>query len=268
MKKIEEIDSYLDRLRIKEKDSEERKIYAEVLDLRTLKTLYKLSARGYIKAMGGVISTGKEANVFYADGRDEEGNDIALAVKIYRIETSEFYKMDEYLFGDKRFDMRRISKKDIVYVWTEKEFRNLKRAYDARVNVPKPVTYMKNVILMEFIGEDEIPAPSLSDLGNRLKELVDVEKFFDSIIDNVRKLYRAELVHADLSEYNILLFEEKPWLIDMGQSVLTSHPLAMSYLERDLKNILRFFSKFGIKRSMEELMALVTGDGEGEVEEL
>ncbi len=256
----EEIDAYLDRLRIKEKDSEERKIYAEVLDLRTLKTLYKLSAKGYIKAMGGVISTGKEANVFYADGVDEEGNEIPVAVKIYRIETSEFHKMDEYLFGDKRFDMRRISKKDIVYVWTEKEFRNLKRAYDAGVNVPKPIVYLKNVILMKFIGENEVPAPTLSDLGSSLREVVDVEKLFEDLVENVRKLYRnAELVHADLSEYNVMLFEEKPWLIDMGQSVLLDHPLAMSYLERDLRNLLRFFGKFGIKRDLEDLKAYVTG---------
>ncbi len=257
----EEIDAYLDKLRIKEKDSEERKIYAEVLDLRTLKTLYKLSAKGYIKAMGGVISTGKEANVFYADGVDEEGNEIPIAVKIYRIETSEFYKMDEYLFGDKRFDMRRISKKDIVYVWTEKEFRNLKRACEADINVPRPITYMRNVILMEFIGEDEIPAPTLSTLGTSLKEFVDVEKFFEDLVDNVRKLYRnAELVHADLSEYNVMLFEDEPWLIDMGQSVLIDHPLAMSYLDRDLRNLLRFFSKFGIKRDLEELKVFVMGE--------
>ncbi len=252
-----EIDSYLDKLKIKEKSIEDRKIYAEVLDLRTLKVLYKLSAKGYIKAMGGVVSTGKEANVFYADGRDEEGNDIPLAVKIYRIETSEFYKMDEYLFGDKRFDMRKFSKKEIVYIWTEKEFRNLVRAKEGKVNVPKPVKYLKNVILMEFIGEDEIPAPTLAEIGSKLSEIVDVEELFEKIIENVKKLYEVKLVHADLSEYNILLFDDEPWLIDMGQSVLIDHPLSEKYLERDLKNILRFFSKFNIKRDLDKLKLII-----------
>ncbi len=255
----EEFDAYLDRLRIKEKDSEERKIYEEVLDLRTLKVLYKLSAKGYIKAMGGVISTGKEANVFYADGYDE-GREVPIAVKIYRIETSEFHKMDEYLFGDKRFDMRRISKKEMVYVWTEKEFRNLLRAYEAGVKVPKPIKYMKNVILMRFIGEDETPAPTLAEVGSSLKEIASVEEVFEQILENVRKLYvEAELVHADLSEYNIMYFDGV-WFIDMGQSVLVDHPLAMSYLERDLRNLVRFFGKFGIKRDVEELKTFVTGN--------
>ena len=258
--KIEEIDAYLDKLRIKERTGDERKIYAEVLDLRTLKVLYKLSARGYIKAMGGVVSTGKEANVFYADGVDEEGKSIPLAVKIYRIETSEFHRMDEYLIGDKRFDMRRIPKKEIVYVWTEKEFRNLKRAYDAGVNVPKPIKYLKNVILMEFIGEDEVPAPALSELGSKLKDIVEVEELFENIIENMKKLYqKSKLVHADLSEYNVLLFRDKPYFIDMGQSVLTDHPMAMNYLERDIKNVLRFFRKFGIKREPEDVKNEITG---------
>ena len=262
---LKQIDAYLDKLRMKEKGMEDRKIYAEVLDLRTLKALYKLSAKGYIKALGGVISTGKEANVFYADGRDEEGNEIPIAIKIYRIETSEFYKMDDYLFGDKRFDMRRISKKELIYIWVEKEYRNLLRAYEANVNVPRPITHFRNIIIMEFLGQDEKPAPTLSDLGLSLKEMIDVEKFFDEIIENMRKLYKkAELIHADLSEYNIMLFKDKPYFIDMGQSVLIDHPMAMSYLERDIKNVLRFFSKFGIKRSVEEIIVEVTGGRNGD----
>ncbi|RLI82213.1 serine protein kinase RIO, partial [Archaeoglobales archaeon] len=110
--KLKKIDFYLEKLRIKEKDSSERKIYAEVLDERTLKNLYKLSKK-YIRALGGVISTGKEANVFFADGFDD-GKPVPVAIKIYRTETSEFYKMDEYIFGDKRFDLRRISRKDLI----------------------------------------------------------------------------------------------------------------------------------------------------------
>ncbi|MET1125119.1 MAG: serine protein kinase RIO [Archaeoglobaceae archaeon] len=254
--RVRELDKLLDRLRIKEIDSEERKIYEEVLDGRTLKTLYKLSAKGYIKALGGVVSTGKEANVFYADGC-YEGKDVPMAVKIYRIETSEFEKLDEYLFGDRRFDMRRISPKEKIFVWTEKEFRNLERAYEAGVSVPRPYEHMKNVILMQFIGENEVPAPTLVDIGRELKDVA--SDVFEDVIKNVKKLYkRAELVHADLSEYNIMLLD-KVYLIDMGQAVLVDHPLADSYLRRDLKNIARFFAKFGVKVDAEELYEEVTG---------
>ncbi|NOY11237.1 MAG: serine protein kinase RIO, partial [Archaeoglobi archaeon] len=227
---VERIERLLDRLRIKEKDSEARKVYAEVFDERTLKTLYKLSAKGLIQALGGVVSTGKEANVFYADGRID-GEDRPLAVKIYRIETTEFFKMDEYLFGDKRFDMRRISRKELIFIWVEKEFRNLERAYNAGVNVPEPYEYLKNVLLMEFLGEDERPYPTLFELKRELPEVVNVEELYAKVKENLIRLYRkAELVHADLSEYNIVLKNEEPYFIDMGQSVLADHPLASEYL--------------------------------------
>lgn len=257
MKDLRKIDAYLDKLRIKEKDGEERKIYAEVLDGRTLKTLYKLSAKGYITALGGVVNTGKEANVFYADGTFD-GRDVKMAVKIYRVETSEFDKMDEYLFGDERFDMRRISPKEKVYIWTEKEFRNLERAKDAGVSVPEPFTYMKNVLLMEFIGEDEIPAPTLVEIGRELEKL-DVQEIFEDVLKNLKKLYKkAELVHADLSEYNIM-YLGRVYFIDMGQAVIRKHPMAESYLRRDVRNLVRFFGKFGIKVDLEELLAEIKG---------
>ncbi|MEM0350420.1 MAG: serine protein kinase RIO [Archaeoglobaceae archaeon] len=257
--RVEDIDRLLDKLRIKEIGEEDRKIYAEVLDLRTLKVLYKLSTK-YIKAMGGVISTGKEANVFYADGF-YEGREVSMAVKIYRIETSSFDKMDEYIFGDRRFDYR-ISAKEKIFVWTEKEFRNLERAYESGVRVPRPYAYMKNVLLMEFIGENEVPAPTLVEIGKELAEL-DVEEIFEDIVENVKKLYRkAELVHADLSEYNVLLFEE-PVIIDLSQAVLRDHPKALSYLRRDIRNVVRFFNKFGLKVSEEELFDEIVG-GEDE----
>ncbi|MEM0203095.1 MAG: serine protein kinase RIO [Archaeoglobaceae archaeon] len=254
--RVEDLDRYLDKLRIKEIGEEDRKIYAEVLDQRTLKTLYKLSTK-FIKAMGGVVSTGKEANVFYADGIFE-GKEVAMAVKIYRIETSSFDKMDDYIFGDRRFE-HRISAKEKIYLWTEKEFRNLERAFDSGVRVPKPYAYLKNVLLMEFIGENEIPAPTLVELGKELAEL-DVEKIFDEIVENVRKLFqKAELVHADLSEYNIMLLED-PVIIDMGQAVLKDHPLAISYLRRDIRNVVRFFSKFGVRVSEEEIFEEIVGE--------
>ncbi|MEM1579092.1 MAG: serine protein kinase RIO [Archaeoglobaceae archaeon] len=253
---MKDFDRLLDKLRMKEIGEEDRKIYAEVLDLRTLKVLYKLSTK-FIKAMGGVVSTGKEANVFYADGI-YEGKAVSMAVKIYRIETSSFDKMDEYLFGDRRFDYR-ISSKDKIYLWTEKEFRNLERAFENEVRVPRPYAYLKNVLLMEFIGENEIPAPTLAELGKELFEL-DVEKIFWEIVENVRKLYKkAELVHADLSEYNVMLLNE-PVIIDLSQAVLRDHPNATLYLKRDIKNLLKFFGKFGVKADSNSVLSEVGYD--------
>ena len=91
-KKIKRIDRAKDKSRVREKDSERLKVEENVFDIPTLKILYTLSNKGIIKAMGGAISTGKEANVFYAEGPDKE-----LAVKIYRIAGSTFKAMDAYI---------------------------------------------------------------------------------------------------------------------------------------------------------------------------
>ncbi|MEM3391105.1 MAG: RIO1 family regulatory kinase/ATPase, partial [Archaeoglobaceae archaeon] len=103
------------------------------------------------------------------------------------------------------------------------------------------------------------PAPTLVELGKELAEL-DVEKIFDEVVEDVRKLFqKAELVHADLSEYNIMLLEN-PVIIDMGQAVLKDHPLAISYLRRDIRNVVRFFSKFGLRVSEEEIFEEIVGE--------
>ncbi len=258
--RIRQIDNYLDKLRIKEKDIDQRKIYSEVLDERTLKLLYKLSSKGLIKALGGTINSGKEANIFYADGVYGD-REIPVAVKIYRIETGEFRKMDEYLYGDKRFNVKKLSRKDLIYLWTKKEFKNLKRAFEANVAVPEPITSAGNILLMKFLGEGETPAPVLFELGKEVEHIVDPQELFEDIVENIKKLYQnARLVHADLSEFNIMLFDEKPYLIDMGQSVLIDHPNSRLYLQRDIKNVLRFFSKMGVEEDEQKLINYVIGE--------
>lgn len=258
--RIRQIDNYLDKLRIKEKDSDQRKIYSEVLDERALKLLYKLSSKGIIKALGGVVSSGKEANIFYADGSYGE-RELPVAVKIYKIETGEFRKMEEYIYGDKRFNVKKLSRKDLIYTWTKKELKNLNRAFDASVNVPEPITSSGNILIMEFLGEEETPAPLLFELGREVEDLVDPQELFWDVIDNVKKLYqKARLVHADLSEFNVMLFDNKPHLIDMGQSVVIDHPNSMHYLQRDIKNVLRFFSKMGVEEDEQKLISYVIGE--------
>jgi len=98
-KKMKSIDMRIDEYRFKIKDSSDLKAESGVFDTPTLKTLYTLANKGIITAMGGVVSTGKEADVFHAIG--ENGRE--LAIKIYRINTSDFQKMQDYLIGDPRF---------------------------------------------------------------------------------------------------------------------------------------------------------------------
>ncbi|ATZ61014.2 MAG: serine protein kinase RIO [Methanosarcinales archaeon Met12] len=242
-----------ERLRIRIKDSDDLKVEEGVFDVPTLKALYRLSNKKFIRSLGGVMSTGKEANVFHA--LDEKGE---IAVKIYRITTSDFRAMQEYITGDPRFKSIKHDKKDIVIAWTKKELRNLMRAHDAGVRVPMPIISERNVLVMEFIGKDGIHAPLLKEVASEIEDPVGT---YEKITEYMRLLYhKAGLVHADLSEYNIMYYGE-PIFIDMGQSVLLSHPHAEEFFVRDVGNIVRFFRKLGVECSEEGLIAEIKRGG-------
>lgn len=253
--KIRRIDSAKDKSRAREKDSARLKVEENVFDVPTLKLLYTISNKGIIKALGGSISTGKEANVFYAEGPEKE-----LAVKIYRLVSSTFKAMDVYIMKDPRFTNIRNNKRDIIFAWTRKEFQNLKRAKSAGVRAPEPIFAEKNILIMEFMGEKGVSYPLLK---NTPLEGDEIKRVYDTIVEYMRLLYKeANLVHADLSEYNILIDpnDVTPIFIDMGQSVTLEHPNAREFLYRDVQNILRFFSRYGIRDKPEELLTKIQAE--------
>ncbi len=228
----------IDKRRIRDKDSDDLKVVESVFDKATVLTLDKLIRKGVLKRFVGIVSTGKEANVYYA----KDSNDVDLAVKIFRTQ-SEFRKYAlPYIEGDQRFKLRRKDARSITFLWTLKEFKNLKLAESCEVRVPSPIEVRNNVLVMEFIGIDGMPAPRMKDIPPE-----NPEKVFHQILESIYRLYhQAKLVHADLSEYNILLHQNEPVLIDISQGVLLHHPHAKNFLLRDIRTIVTFFDKLGI----------------------
>lgn len=256
----------------RKKDYRDRKTEQYVFDIPTLETLYKFSKKGIIKALGGPISQGKESVIFHAIGGEGE----ELAIKMYKINTAHFNAMLDYIIGDPRFENIKKDRRSVIYVWAHKEFKNLKRASDAGVRVPKPIACDKNVLIMEFIGREGIPAPRMRDIPEDiLKDDFELEELFLRIISAIKTLYeKGTMVHADLSEFNILMkgyverefgtaanagaeIEIEPVIIDMGQSLLLNHPHADEFLLRDVRNIIIFFNKLGLNHSEDEIMRMV-----------
>ncbi len=230
-KKLDLFDQRLQEMGIRIKDADQLKVRDDVFDEVTLLALYKLVHKKWISVVGGSISTGKEANVFYG-----ERDGAAIAIKIYRIRTANFTTMSSYIVGDRRFSHVKKAKKELIFAWTRKEFSNLVRARDAGIVVPEPLVWDRNILIMSFIGEGEVPWPQL-----RNAEIPDPAKTYEDILRIIHILYnKAELVHGDLSEFNIL-YGDQPYLIDMGQSVTRDHPRALPFLMRDIRNINRFF---------------------------
>jgi len=233
--------------------STERATVEEVFDQATRMVIYQLLNSGILYEVNGVVNAGKEARVYW--GINKEGND--LAVKIYLTASAEFKKgMLKYIEGDYRFKNVKRDTRSLIFTWAQKEFRNLEQASRAKVRVPKPIAVRNNVLVMEFIGKDGVNAASLKEQAPD-----DPEKVYAVLLTYVQRLYRkADLVHGDLSEYNIMMWKGKPVVFDVGQGVPTSHPMAEFFLRRDLTNVNRFFRRLGVNvLSVEEAYKKVVG---------
>ena len=226
---------------------EKFKVMHNVFDEFTNLTLLKLISKGYIDGLESTLYVGKEANIFTAL---REGK--RVIAKIYRLETCDFNRMYDYIKYDPRYQGLKKKKRKIIFSWVQREFRNLMKARQAGVRVPMPITFLNNVLVIEFIGKDEI-APKLKDSIPRNKK-----KFFNEIIDNMKKLYKDGLVHADLSSFNILNFNEEPVFIDMSQATTTEDVRSREYLERDINNIITFFNKLKLKINKEKTWNFIT----------
>ncbi len=235
-KDLSKIDRKIDDYRKKVKGVEDVRVASEVFDKTVLLTLYDLANRGVIDTLEGVVKTGKEANVFRA--RDSDG--ASLAVKIYRIATTDFRTMWRYIEGDHRFEKTKKKRRDIVYAWVSREFKNLERAVSAGVPAPRPIVAKKNILVMDFIGIDDEPCPMMKQV-----KLEDPEGVYKDILEGIKSLYcNAKMVHGDLSEYNVLMQGNKPILIDFSMGVPRSHLNAEELLRRDIKNLTRFFGRY------------------------
>jgi RIO kinase 1 len=230
------------------KDADQFKVEDSVFDEATLGALYKLVQDGHVAAFGGPLSTGKEANVYLAQGADTE-----VAVKVYRINASDFRTMRDYLDGDPRFEGIGSDKKKVVVAWTKKEFANLKRAISAGVRVPEPIAVQRNVLVMEFLGRNAERAHRLNEV-----EIENPRTAFEVVREYMRRLYVAGLVHGDLSEYNIVVHEGELAILDLGQAVTVHHPNYRDFLERDCRNVANFFSRQGVDTSEANLLAYIS----------
>jgi len=237
--------------RIRVQDKENRATVEQVLDNRTRMILFKLINNGSLYSIDGCVSTGKEANVYFASPGEladpsMKENGEGYAIKVYKTSILVFKDRDRYVTGEFRFKTgySKHNPRKMVRVWAEKEMRNLKRLEAIGIPCPSPYILRQHVLVMQFIGKNGWPAPRLKDV--ELKESKLREIYLD-IIKTMRKMYtKAKLVHGDLSEYNMLYFKGRVYFIDVSQSVEHDHPNALEFLRKDCENIRDFFTKKGL----------------------
>jgi RIO kinase 2 len=210
-------------------------------DLLALNALVRAEV---IDAIGMPLGMGKEADVLEALTPTGEG----VAVKFHRLGRVSF--RDTRRKREYSFNRHGVSWLYQSRLAAEKEYYALSLTFNAGVTVPKPINHNRHGVVMQRIE------------GNQLSEINQLdypETVLDGILENVHKAYNAGVIHADLSEFNIIISEEGIiYLIDWPQYIPPNHPNAGEILERDVKNVLTYFyRKFKITRSIEEMLRVI-----------
>ncbi|KAK3861521.1 hypothetical protein Pcinc_032529 [Petrolisthes cinctipes] len=229
-------------------DKVEKATAEMALDPKTRLLLFKMVNNAILDSVSGIISSGKEAVVFHALGGELDNQPLPndCAVKVFKTTITDFKTRERYIKNDYRFKDR-ISKNNsqkLIRLWAEKEYHNLRRLRRAQIPSPDPILIKKHVLVMSLIGTDHMAAPKLKEV--RLSS-ADLSIAYEQVVEAMVKMFHAcRLVHADLSEYNILWYEDQCWIIDLGQAVEPSHPRALHFLHRDCTNIVKFFKSKGL----------------------
>lgn len=193
------------------------------------------------------IKSGKEATVYRALLDDQ-----LVAMKVYKNpEEINFKNTDEYLEGKfyKKLSERKAIAKNNKFAkklrhknWIKREFFMLEKLFNNGAMIPKPILEVENAIFMELLGDEHIVAPRLCDVVLTSDE---AKKSLDLILKNIKLFWDLGIVHADLSEYNILWWNNNSYIIDFPQSIdVRTHPNSKEFFDRDLKNITKYFSKY------------------------
>jgi RIO kinase 2 len=205
----------------------------DAYDLLALSDFVK---RDHVSGIGERLGVGKEAAVYEAQGKTP------LAIKFHRQGKASFKHVRR--LRDHLKDLPKVPWLYAAALAARHEFQVMERLYPA-VSVPRPVALSRHALAMEFI-----PGPQL----NRIT-LTDPEVGLKMILEEVAAALRLGFIHADLSEFNVIIADEGPRIIDWPQAVQLDHPHACELLERDLGNVLHFFErKYSIVVPLESAM--------------
>jgi RIO kinase 1 len=240
-----------ERFEDRRRETSQQTLLNEFFDHSTLLTISRLINQGQFDSLDFPVATGKEGGVFRASSADG-----FRAVKVYRIANSIFRSLPPYAVEELRRESSVRNYGGLIFAWTRREHTILGKLADAHVRAPMPYGHLRNVLVMEFIGNDAGGAPRLRDA-----QIEDPAAIYEDLVEQIRRMVRdAKLVHGDLSPFNTLLYQGQVVLIDVAQAVSVKHPEAGKLLTRDLGHYARFLRGLGFEVTGEEFLQAVGGD--------
>lgn len=207
-----------------------------------------LLADGMIDEVLGRLKSGKEADVWLVQYQGE-----VAAAKLYKDRAVRSFKNNSgYIEGRKTRNTRtqramdrgsRFGRKAAEEAWKEAEANALFQLHAAGVRVPTPHLFYEGVLVMELVvGPDGGPAPRLVE-AHLTKE--QAAAIYADLRQQMVKMLCADVIHGDLSPYNVLLGVDGPTIIDLPQTIdAAANNRAAFYFQRDVDNIRNFLAGF------------------------
>lgn len=222
-----------------------------------------VTASGAFDTELGIVKSGKEAEVHLIERAVPGTAGCLLAAKRFLgSQHSDFHRSSAYTEGRSIRDTReaRAVKRKSSFgrlvageQWAFTEFEALVKAWEAGVAVPYPVQVNGTEILMEYIGQGRVAAPRLAQSKRTGKELAEA---YDQVVSILESLARMGCVHGDLSPYNLLDDGQRIVVIDLPQVIdAVANPMGLSFLHRDVVNIVTWFNRRGLDVDPESLFA-------------
>lgn len=208
---------------------------------------------GWISDVLYTIKSGKEATAYCCRAEPNTGYDL-LAAKVYRSRNNRNFQNDAVYregrhIGDRRL-RRAIEKKTRTGretqfgIWIGQEIDTLRRLHEAGADVPRPLESTETAVLMEFVGDEDGPAPMLQKVRLEPEE---ARPLFERMLRNMELFLLNNRIHGDLSPFNILYHNGRLVVIDFPQAVEADrHPKGLELLQRDVTNVCDYFSRFGL----------------------
>jgi RIO kinase 1 len=233
-------------------------------------SLQEFYDQAFITDVVALVKGGKEANVYRCQAHPSTGEEFVVA-KVYRprmfrsLRNDAIYRQGRHHLESDGVEVRardqriiRAMKKKTDFgvrvahtSWLMHEYTTLQRLFEVKASTPQPFATGSNAILMGYVGGRQISAPTLNTVN---LDYVEAQELFQEVMHNVELMLSMNMVHGDLSAYNILYWEGKITIIDFPQVVGSHNNSSARFIfKRDVTRICEYFAKQGVTSNPEKI---------------
>jgi RIO kinase 1 len=219
---------------------------------------------GLIERVLRPIKSGKEASVHLCRANPRTTGEDLVALKSYHpLDRRDF--RDESIYRDGEFIKERRVRVALEKhtrfgrevqggLWVSREWETLQGLHRAGVPTPRPIESTDDAILMTYVGDEEVAAPQLS--AYEPDDRDEAESLLDQLLKTIERMLFHDVIHGDLSAFNVLVWEGVTTVIDFPQAVdPKKNRFAHTLLERDVRRTCEHFERYGIHRPAARIAA-------------